>query len=91
MGLRGLRVDDPEKLSGILEEAFAESGPVLIDAIVDEKDPMFPPRRREEYMKHLKQAFDKGPVSGRKSSVGCVSGRPSCRFSSEVLRSPATR
>lgn len=66
MGVRGLRVDDPEDVSRVLDEAFAEPGPVLIDAVVDENEPMFPPKRREEYMKHLKQAFDFGTCDREK-------------------------
>jgi pyruvate dehydrogenase (quinone) len=60
MGVRGLRVDDPEKVRGVLAEAFAHGGPVLVDAVVDPSEPMLPPKRREEYMKHLKQAFETG-------------------------------
>jgi len=60
MGVRGFRVDDPERLDAVLDEAFAHEGPVLIDAVVDTDEPMFPPKRREQYMKHLKLAFEKG-------------------------------
>jgi pyruvate dehydrogenase (quinone) len=60
MGVRGLRVDDPERLDSVLDEAFAQEGPVLIDAVVDTDEPMFPPKRREQYMEHLKMAFAKG-------------------------------
>jgi pyruvate dehydrogenase (quinone) len=60
MGVRGLRVDDPERLDSVLDEAFSEPGPVLIDAVVDTDEPMFPPKRREPYMEHLQMAFDKG-------------------------------
>lgn len=60
MGVRGLRVDDPEKVRGVLAEAFAHDGPVLVDAVVDRSEPMLPPKRREEYVKHLDQAFQTG-------------------------------
>lgn len=60
MGVRGMRIDDPDQVRGLLGEAFAHDGPVLIDAVVDTNEPMLPPKRREEYMKHLTQAFQTG-------------------------------
>lgn len=60
MGVRGMRIDDPDQVRGVLGEAFAHDGPVLIDAVVDTNEPMLPPKRREEYMKHLTQAFQTG-------------------------------
>jgi pyruvate dehydrogenase (quinone) len=61
IGVRGLRVDDPDDLARVLKEAFAyNDGPVLIDAVVDPAEPMLPPKRREQYRKHLQQAFDGG-------------------------------
>ena len=60
MGVRGLRVEDPDQLDAVMDEAFAHQGPVLIDAVVDSDEPMFPPKRREQYMQHLEQAFETG-------------------------------
>jgi pyruvate dehydrogenase (quinone) len=60
LGVKGLRVDDPADLERVLDEAFAHEGPVLIDAVVDSAEPMLPPKRREQFMDHLKQAFEKG-------------------------------
>ena len=33
---------------------------VLVDAVTDPNEPMLPPKRREEYMKHFGKAFDIG-------------------------------
>ena len=33
---------------------------MLVDAVVDPNEPMLPPKRREEYMKHLGKAFEIG-------------------------------
>jgi pyruvate dehydrogenase (quinone) len=60
MGLKGLRTDDPDRIGALLDEAFAHDGPVLVDAVTDPNEPMLPPKRREKYMKHLKQAFETG-------------------------------
>lgn len=59
-GIKGIRVEDGARVEQALDEAFAHPGPVLIDAVVDSDEPMLPPKRREPYMEHLKQAFDKG-------------------------------
>lgn len=60
MGVKGLRTDDPERVGALLDDAFAHDGPAVIDAVVDPNEPMLPPRRREEYMKHLGKAFEIG-------------------------------
>ncbi|WP_296594897.1 thiamine pyrophosphate-dependent enzyme [Phenylobacterium sp.] len=60
LGVRGLRVEDPEAIGPALEDAFATEGPVLIDAVVDSAEIMLPPKRREAYMEHLAQAFKTG-------------------------------
>jgi pyruvate dehydrogenase (quinone) len=60
MGVRGLRAENPEALSEALDAAFAFDGPVLVDAVVDAHEPMLPPKRREQYMQHLRQAFEAG-------------------------------
>jgi pyruvate dehydrogenase (quinone) len=60
LGVRGIRIDDPDAVGAALDEAFATDGPVLIDAVVDSAEIMLPPRRREQYMEHLAQAFETG-------------------------------
>ncbi|MBW8815047.1 MAG: hypothetical protein JF588_16635 [Caulobacterales bacterium] len=60
MNVKGLRVEDPEQLPGVLDAAFAHPGPVLVDAVVDSDEPMLPPKRREDYMQHLQKAFEVG-------------------------------
>jgi len=60
MGVRGFRVEDPDLLGGILDEALAHPGPALIDAVVDAAEPMLPPTRREEYLQKLDEAFAAG-------------------------------
>jgi pyruvate dehydrogenase (quinone) len=60
MGMKGLRTDDPDRIGALLEEAFAHDGPALVDAVTDPNEPMLPPKRREEYMKHLGHAFAVG-------------------------------
>jgi pyruvate dehydrogenase (quinone) len=60
MGVRGVRVEDPEQVGEALDQALAHDGPALIDAVVDSAEIMLPPKRREQYMQHLAQAFETG-------------------------------
>ena len=43
LGLRGVRVDDPDQLVPALEEAFLADRPTVIDAITDPEMPLLPP------------------------------------------------
>lgn len=43
LGLRGVRVDDPDQLVPALEEAFLADRPTVIDAITDPDMPLLPP------------------------------------------------
>ncbi|MGJ3263088.1 MAG: thiamine pyrophosphate-requiring protein [Salinarimonas sp.] len=43
LGLKGLYVDDPEKLGAVWDEAFASDRPVVIEAVTDPNVPPLPP------------------------------------------------
>jgi len=43
LGLTGVRVERPEDLGPALDAAFAEGGPVVVDAVVDPEIPPLPP------------------------------------------------
>ncbi len=59
-GMRGFRLEDPERCGAILDQALADDGPVLVDAVVDGNEPMLPPTRREEYVEKLQKALAQG-------------------------------
>ncbi|WP_434591121.1 thiamine pyrophosphate-requiring protein [Brevibacterium sp. 1718] len=42
LGLKGIRVDDPEKIDGSLDEAFAADRPVVLDVRCDRNTPPLP-------------------------------------------------
>jgi len=65
MGVKGLRTNDPDRIAGLLDEAFAHDGPVLVDAVTDPNEPMLPPKRREDYIEHLDKAFATGTAGQR--------------------------
>ena len=43
LGLRGIRVEEPDQLAPALEEAFSAGRPTVIDAITDPDVPLLPP------------------------------------------------
>ncbi|WP_043344016.1 thiamine pyrophosphate-dependent enzyme [Belnapia moabensis] len=60
MGARGFTVEDPAQLDAVLAQAMAVEGPVIIQAIVDQNEPLLPAVVSESYAQHLKQALDQG-------------------------------
>lgn len=63
-GVRGFRLEDPERCGAVLDEALAHPGPALVDAVVDPDEPMLPPLRREKYVANLHKALAQGTAGG---------------------------
>jgi pyruvate dehydrogenase (quinone)/pyruvate oxidase len=65
-GLKGYTIDDPASCADTLSRAFAEPGPVLIEAVVDPHEPPMPPKVKLEQAEHLAGALVRGtPASGK--------------------------
>ncbi|HET6159672.1 MAG TPA: thiamine pyrophosphate-dependent enzyme [Dongiaceae bacterium] len=64
-GLKGLRLTRAEDCAAIMDEAFAQDGPVLVDAVVDSAEPMLPPKRRETYVENMRKALKQMPQARR--------------------------
>jgi len=60
LGLRGLRVDSPDRVGDAWDEALAADRPVVYEAITDPEVPPLPPHIRFEHAKGLAQALIKG-------------------------------
>jgi pyruvate dehydrogenase (quinone) len=60
-GVRGFRLLRAAESAGVIEQALSSPGPVLIDAVVDDAEPMLPPKRRQDYVEHLKKALKQMP------------------------------
>jgi pyruvate dehydrogenase (quinone) len=56
VGLRGVRVDDPERIGQAWDEALAADRPVVLEAVVDPEVPPLPPHISFEQAKHFAQA-----------------------------------
>lgn len=66
LGLRGIRVDDPDDVAPAWEEAWAADRPVVYEAVTDPEVPPLPPHIRFDQAKKMLSALLKGdPESGR--------------------------
>jgi len=66
LGLKGLRVDDPDDVGDAWEEVLAADRPAVLEAVTDPEIPPLPPHITFEQAKHFTQAIVHGdPDSGR--------------------------
>jgi len=65
IGLRGIRVEDPEQVGQAWEEALAADRPCVIEAIVDPEVPPLPPHITLEQARAFTSALRKDPHRGR--------------------------
>jgi pyruvate dehydrogenase (quinone) len=60
IGLRGIRVDDPDRIGEAWDEALAADRPVVLEAVTDPSVPPLPPHIRIEQAKAISSALFKG-------------------------------
>jgi pyruvate dehydrogenase (quinone) len=60
LGLKGIRVDQPDRVRPAWEEAFAADRPVVLDAITDPDVPPLPPHISFEQAKAYLSSLLKG-------------------------------
>jgi len=61
MGGKGFAVERPEDIGAVLDAAFADPGPVIIDALVDKYVLMLPPKVPVDYRKNVEKALQETP------------------------------
>jgi pyruvate dehydrogenase (quinone) len=66
LGLRGIRVDTPERVGPAWDEALAADRPVVYEAVTDPDVPPLPPHITIEQAKALSSALFKGDPDARK-------------------------
>ena len=65
LGLKGIRVDSPDRVADAWDEALAADGPVVYEAITDPEVPPLPPHIRFDQAKKMAKALAHGdPASG---------------------------
>ncbi|MGH2443920.1 MAG: thiamine pyrophosphate-dependent enzyme, partial [Chloroflexota bacterium] len=67
-GASGYCIDDPAKAEEILREAFAQPGPVVIEAVVDANEPPWPGKSTTDQMKKFSEAL----IRGEKDRFGII-------------------
>jgi len=65
IGLKGIRVDDPEQLGAAWDEALTADRPVVLEAITDPEVPPLPPHITFEQARALTSALRKGDSGSR--------------------------
>ena len=65
LGLRGIRVDDPDDVGGAWDQALAADRPVVLEAVTDPEVPPLPPHITIEQAKALTSALLKGDPHAR--------------------------
>jgi pyruvate dehydrogenase (quinone) len=64
VGLRGIRVDDPDRIADAWDEALGADKPVLFEAVTDPEVPPLPPHIRLEQATKLAKALPGDPARG---------------------------
>ncbi|PYR70935.1 MAG: pyruvate oxidase [Acidobacteria bacterium] len=68
-GATGFSVADPKQCGGVLEQAFATPGPVLVEAIVDPFEPPMPPKISVEQATKFAESLAKGTPNRSKIAL----------------------
>jgi len=75
LGIKGIRVDSPEAVGPAWDEALADGGPVLIEAITDPEVPPLPPHIRFEQAAGLAKALRAGDPSSARIVKQSIKGK----------------
>jgi pyruvate dehydrogenase (quinone) len=65
VGLKGIKVDDPDLVGQAWDEALAADRPVVLEAMTDPEVPPLPPHITLEQAKHFMQAIVRGDPNAR--------------------------
>jgi pyruvate dehydrogenase (quinone) len=65
MGIKGIRVEDPQKLEGALREALAHKGPALVDVVSARQELVMPPKATFDQALHFSLFMAKAVMDGR--------------------------
>ena len=69
MGIKGIRVEDPQKLEGALKEALAHKGPALVDVVSARQELVMPPKATLDQAYHFGLFTLKAVMDGRASEL----------------------
>jgi pyruvate dehydrogenase (quinone) len=69
MGVRGIRVENPQELEGALRDAFAHDGPGLVDVVSARQELVMPPATTAGEAYHFSLFMMKAVLDGRASQI----------------------
>jgi pyruvate dehydrogenase (quinone) len=69
MGVRGIRVENPQELEGALRDAFAHDGPALVDVVSARQELVMPPTTTAGEAYHFSLFMMKAVLDGRASQI----------------------
>jgi len=69
MGIRGITIDDPDRLEVDLEKAFAHNGPVLVNVLTDRTALALPPHIDMKMVKGMALSMTKMMLGGKMEEV----------------------
>ena len=69
MGIKGFRVEDPAQLEGVLKEALAHEGPVLVDVVSARQELVMPPKATLDQAFHFGVFTLKAVMDGRATEL----------------------
>ena len=69
IGIRGFRVEDPSQLEGVLKEALAHKGPVLVDVVSARQELVMPPKATLDQAFHFGLFTLKAVMDGRATEL----------------------
>jgi pyruvate dehydrogenase (quinone) len=69
LGLRGIRLEKPDQLATVWQEAFAADRPCVVEAIVDPDVPLLPPRAPEEKVNKMRSGLAQEPGAERATGL----------------------
>jgi pyruvate dehydrogenase (quinone)/pyruvate oxidase len=72
-GARAFHIEDPSRCGELLRDALAADGPVVVEAVVDENEPPYPPKITREDAKKMYDALRRGEES--RERIGLTIGR----------------
>ncbi len=75
LGLKGIRVDDPDAVGDAWDEALAADRPVLLEAITDPEVPPLPPHIKLEQATSMAKALLKGDPHGARVVKQSLKGK----------------
>jgi pyruvate dehydrogenase (quinone)/pyruvate oxidase len=74
-GAKGYTTDDPKACGSTLDQALAEAGPVIVEAVVDPFTPPIPPKVTAEQARHFAESLARGEANRKEIVLTAISDK----------------